>query len=265
VLGAVEQVRPVLAVHGVDERLHEPEAARCGVAPAGLDRCLDERYCPHHQKRTDGVNGPKASRFEILGAWLGIWTPPRDVVIPPVPWRKVAAGAVLLALAALAFAVFAAPAIDEAKDERSAREQRELDQRAAARRARIVAMQQPRFGRARSSQPRAAVVAHAETAIGRDARERFSPRARTASCDPAPGIDPGAPKVAYDCLSATTDIEGAGEQEGARGELGYPYRAIVDFETARYAFCRINPVPSEKAIPDPRKTIGLPRACLLSR
>jgi hypothetical protein len=207
----------------------------------------------------------KASRLEILGAWLGIWTPPRDVIVPPVPWRKVAAGAALLALAALAFALFAAPEIDQAKDERSAREQRALDRRAAARRARIVAMQQPRFGRAPESAPRAAVVAHAETAIGRDARERFSRKSRTATCAPAPGVDATAAKVAYDCLSATTDIEGAGAQEGARGRLGYPYRAVVDFDTARYAFCRINPVPSEKAIPDPRKAIGLPRACLLNR
>ena len=34
----------------------------------------------------------KASPFEIIGAWLHIWTPPRGVEIPPVPWHKLAIG-----------------------------------------------------------------------------------------------------------------------------------------------------------------------------
>jgi hypothetical protein len=207
----------------------------------------------------------KASRFEILGAWLGIWTPPRDVVVPPVPWRKVAAVAGVLAVVTAAVAVFVAPAIDDAKSDRSAREQRELDSRAAARRARIRAMQAPRFGRLPASAPRDAAVTRLGAAIGADARARFSPNARAATCEAAPGVDPAASRVAYDCLSATRDIRGAGEQDGARGQLGYPYRAIVDYEASRFTFCRINPVPSEKAIPDPRKVITLPEECLLNR
>lgn len=35
----------------------------------------------------------KASRWEIVGAWLQIWTPPRDVEIAPVPRRAAAADA----------------------------------------------------------------------------------------------------------------------------------------------------------------------------
>ena len=31
-----------------------------------------------------------ATRWKILGAWLRIWTPPRDVEVPPVPLRAIA-------------------------------------------------------------------------------------------------------------------------------------------------------------------------------
>jgi hypothetical protein len=34
---------------------------------------------------TGGEMPRRASIFEIVGAWLRIWTPPRDVEIPPVP------------------------------------------------------------------------------------------------------------------------------------------------------------------------------------
>src|SRR3712207_7944463 len=29
----------------------------------------------------------RLSRWEVLGAWLRLWTPPREVEVPPVPWR----------------------------------------------------------------------------------------------------------------------------------------------------------------------------------
>lgn len=238
----------------------------------------------------------RATKLETLGAWLGLWTPPRGVAVPPVPWRRVALAAAALVLAAAAAAFTVAPAIDDAKDEGRAERQRELDQRAAERRARTAKMQEPRFGtipalsgerRAEGSAggaknadgaggaegadgpaggadgARARAVAAVGVAIGEDARKRFSPKAQAATCEVAPGVDPDRQEVAYTCLSATSEIEGAGPQTGARGRLGYPYRAIVDFERNRYAFCRINPQPSEKALKDPREIVGLPKACLL--
>jgi hypothetical protein len=67
--------------------------------------------------------------------------------------------------------------------------------------------------------------------------------------------------VAYDCVSAIRDIVGAGEQEGAQGVLGIPFRAVVDWDRNAYAFCKVNPPPGEQIIPDPRSIVRLPRAC----
>ncbi|HWT93046.1 MAG TPA: hypothetical protein VN238_08630, partial [Solirubrobacteraceae bacterium] len=80
-------------------------------------------------------------------------------------------------------------------------------------------------------------------------------------CEPAPGADEGAVRVAYDCFSSVREIVGAADQEGARGQLAIPFRAVVDFAAGRYAFCRMNPIPGEQVIPDPRKQIPVDPAC----
>lgn len=202
---------------------------------------------------------PKLSRVEVVGAWLGVWTPPRDARVPPVPWRRLAVGALVLAVVTGAALAVTIPTIDAAKDERSAREQRALDERVRARRERLAAEQQPRFGAAGTTR-RADVVAHVERAIGADARERFSRRARTADCAPAPGVDETARRVVFDCFSATSDIVG-GQGEGVRGTIALPFRAAVDFGDGSYAFCKVNPPPGEQGNPDPRTLIEVPRVC----
>jgi hypothetical protein len=189
---------------------------------------------------------PKASRLEILGAWLGLWTPPRDVVIPPVPWRKVAIGAVLaLVVCAAAYALIA-PRIDSAKDER------------ALRRAILRAEQTPRRGAAAGA-TRGAALQTVEAAIVRDARERFAPNVTSASCEPVPGTDATRPRVAFDCFATVRDIVAGGGE--TIGSLAIPFRAVVDFERGRYAFCKVNPPPGEQIIPDPRSVVTLPQAC----
>jgi hypothetical protein len=203
----------------------------------------------------------RLSRFEILGAWLGLWTPPRDAQVPPVPWRKVAAGAAGLVVLAVLVALFVAPAVDEAKDERAAAQQRELAERRAARRARQIREQAPRRGTLPTGTARAVALQDVEQAIGADARRRFSRRAAPATCEPAPGVDVAADRVAYDCVTSIRRIVGAGEQEGAVGDLGIPYRAVLDFARARYAFCKLNPIPGEQVIPDPRDLVRLDAAC----
>ncbi len=202
----------------------------------------------------------RLSRIEVLGAWLGLWTPPREAHVPPVPWRKVALGAALLALAAVLAAVLVAPAIDTAKDERSASEQRAEDLARSGRRARQRIEQQPRTGRLEGGS-RLEGLAGVERAIGEDARERFSPRAGQGTCEVTAGADATGPRVSYNCLSPVREVVGAGEQEGARGQLGIPYRAVLDFKRRAYVFCKINPIPGERVVPDPRGLVELPRPC----
>jgi hypothetical protein len=201
----------------------------------------------------------KAGRLETLGAWLHVWTPPRDVEIPPVPWGRVVAGAAALAVLAGLVALFVAPRSTTRRPSGPPASSASLDARAAVRRQRLVEQQRARFGRAEGDRP--AVMADVEDAIGADARARFDPDARRASCEPSPGVDPAARRVAFDCVSGIRDIVGAADQEGARGLLAIPFRAVVDFERGTYAFCKVNPPPGEQVIPDPRKIVALPPPC----
>jgi hypothetical protein len=35
----------------------------------------------------------------------------------------------------------------------------------------------------------------------------------------------------------------------------------VDFDAFSFAWCKTNPVPGERVVPDPRTVVELPRAC----
>jgi hypothetical protein len=196
----------------------------------------------------------RASRLEILGAWLHLWTPPRDVEVPPVPWRKVAAGAALVGLAALAFALVAAPVIDDAKDEGAAERQREEERIQAERRERLRVEQLPRRGRSGS-------LPAVEAAIGADAEKRFGADGRPADCERAPGAKVTEAGVLYDCHVTIREIVAGGDQEGAQGALTVPYRARLDRKEGRYAFCKTNPRPGEQALQGPESIIELPPVC----
>ncbi|HEX8121785.1 MAG TPA: hypothetical protein VF549_11030 [Solirubrobacteraceae bacterium] len=204
---------------------------------------------------------PRATRLEILGAWLHVWTPPRDVYIPPVPWRKVAIGAGVFVLLGVVAALTIAPAIDESKDRRASSEQRELEQRAAARLARLKAEERPRRGTFAVGEPRATTLQSVETAIGADAKQRFDASGAPARCTPVPGADTDAARLVYGCEAVVREIVAGGKQKGAKGAITIPYRAAIRWDRGRYAFCKINPVPGETAAPDPRSVHQLPRAC----
>ena len=85
----------------------------------------------------------RASAGEIVGAWLGIWTPRRDTYIPPVPWFRI-----VLVLVLLVGGVFVtAHLVEEGKRRGAERDRRE----AAATEARFKALtareQMPRHAR----------------------------------------------------------------------------------------------------------------------
>src|SRR5688572_10487627 len=90
----------------------------------------------------------RASLPEVVGAWLRVWTPPRDVEVPPVPVRRLAIGGFAALVLIAAAAALIAPRIDESKERTAAAEARERGAALDARRRRIIAQQQPRRGEA---------------------------------------------------------------------------------------------------------------------
>ena len=194
----------------------------------------------------------RASRWEILGAWLRIWTPPRDVEIPPVPRRAVALLGVAVAAVVVAIVLVLAPALDRSKDREAASEQRRqaaatraevarlrFDQRAHTARAPAVA----RLYRAgRRAEAREALMRHAAVSVRRDARARvasgeFDVPVRSVRCRPRGRLAP--PRVRLSCFAVTTQTRSA--------SIGQPFIVGASLRDGRYAWCHLNPPPAEGA------------------
>jgi hypothetical protein len=224
----------------------------------------------------------RLGRLETLAAWLHLWTPPRDVDVPPVPWRKVAIVAAVAVVVLGGAAAYAVPRIGESKREGEKRAQADLARRKAAERRRIITEQRPRHGRAtppagpltaaEERRAREDLLAGVERDITADAQRRAATgeldgRARRADCLPSPSSvkrlggerDLSLQVDAYDCVAVTRDIPANEVETG--GTIGYPFRAVVNFRRFSYAWCKTNPSPGEAAIPDPREVPRLPAAC----
>jgi hypothetical protein len=217
----------------------------------------------------------KASRWETVGAWLRLWTPPRDVEVPPFPARRAVIAAAIALAVAVPVVVLVAGSVGEGKEEGAAREQREADARRAAERRRLTVEQRPRFGGTRA-RDRAAVLRALEAAITRDVQARRrageldgSP-ARTTRCAPYPATAERAEaeragtlrRAGYDCTAVQRGITSTDERgRTARGSLGYPFLAVVDYARGRWAFCKVAPIPGERVVPDPEDAVEVPRAC----
>jgi hypothetical protein len=222
--------------------------------------------------------------METVGAWLRLWTPPRDAIVPPVPWRRLAIGGLVAAIVLTGVGLLVIPDIGSSKRNAREREQAQENRRALAERRRLIAEQRPRFGRAprpggggplsrpRERRARQALLRRVEDSIAADARRRVRAGQLEGSiarveCSPAPAsITRRGAEVtlrrssdAYDCLAVTRDIPRSRLNVG--GRLGYPFKAVVDFRRFRYAWCKTNPVAGERAVPDPRLVVPLPRAC----
>ena len=201
------------------------------------------------------------SRWEILGAWLRLWTPPREAVVPPVPWRKVAVGGVLV----LAVAVVAVVVLLNTESDRTAAERRAAraaEQRHAAFLESVDRRQAPTRGRGaadpESVPARRALLAAAQGRIAAVAAERSTKRIRGVDCEPFPRrLDTTPPTddlaraaAAYDCIGVTSRFE--------TGAIGTPFRLVVHFDSGRYAFCEIVPLGDRDRLSHP-----LPDACRL--
>ena len=212
----------------------------------------------------------RASRWEIAGAWLRIWTPPRDVEIPPPPKRALALAAVLLAAAIAAIVVVAKPAIDRAKAHEAARDAREVRARQAKLRAQLAVAQRvqrgraPRVARLYAAGDRdaalAALLATARTSVERDARARVASGeltgpVRVVRCS-GRERDRGV-RVQLDCLAVTAATTHRGVY---RVRIGHPFLVGASLRSGRYAWCKDNRRPGEGLI-ERTVTVELPRAC----
>jgi hypothetical protein len=213
----------------------------------------------------------RLGRLEVLGAWLGVWTPPREAVVPPVPWRPIAAAAALLAVALLAGAALLVPGILDDRERAGDRAREAAQRRHAQALAAADREQRPRTGRgavdpgagaadARRLRARTALLGVAQEALRDDAAARGDGRIKGIDCEPFPrGSAPRPPvedlaveRARYQCVAVTSRF-GEGDQ---RGVIGIPFRLVADFAAGRYAFCRVVPLSDRDRLTHP-----LPRAC----
>jgi hypothetical protein len=227
-------------------------------------------------KPTPPDDGPRrASRRDTLAVWLRLYTVHRDVEVPPLPVRRVAAVAVAL-LAGIAVGIALLVSAGSSSKERERRRESAADAAALRReRQRVMADQRAHVVTARvggrSVAARAALVDRAERAIGADARARarrgrLHGPIRTVTCSPLPAGTTVHPERrldlrtgVYDCTAVTADIPAS--RLNSAGAVGYPFRLAVDFRAGRFGWCMVDPPPGEGSAPDPRRVVRPPAAC----
>jgi hypothetical protein len=169
----------------------------------------------------------------------------------------------LLPVAVVGLVLILGPGIDESKDERARAERERLARLDADRVQRIRAEQRPRIRRGAPAgedlAARAALVAALPPAVEADARARVAAGSldgpiREVQCEPYPRsvdgrgahLDPAQPAGRYSCLAVTRAVQATERNEA--GAIGHPYRAMIDFDTGRYAFCKVSGRPGEGSI-----------------
>jgi len=210
------------------------------------------------------VPAPQNDRYEPL---------PGLLQLPSFLYRKLGPrgrtafklGAAVFLVAVTVAAIVLVPRISETKRERAERERSEAAAAMAERRRRLIAEQQPHRGRSGPSASRGAVLGDLEGAILADAKARAAsgelprPPAKRVQCKPLAGSDPAATRVAYDCLAVTSDLPSI---EGSpQGVLGHPFRAVADYSTGRFTWCKVSGRPGEGGLTRESLAVTIPRAC----
>jgi hypothetical protein len=195
--------------------------------------------------------------------------------------RRIAAVVGALLVAGLAVALyFGIPAITETKQERAAAERRAAEQREAQLVAQLKAEQRLRKGRgtparglegAAALSARQALAADLAAAVRHDADARVSSGEFTHSivrveCERFPrgarGEDPASdlasPTGRYSCLAVTADAPKTNLSNAS--SIGYPYRALVDFPSGKFTFCKFSGRPGEGSLTREVR-LRVPRAC----
>ena len=204
--------------------------------------------------------------------------------IPPSARRPAAFGAVILLVAVVVALALTIPAITDSKNERAASDARAEREHDALRAAELQAQLRLREGVGPAARgltggeaidARQALVAKLHTDVEADALSRVQageftqsvirvecerfPR-RVSGSDPA--LDPSARTGRYSCLAITADAPRSDTQNPS--SIGYPYRAMVNFETGRFAYCKITGRPGEGGLTG-EIPLRVPAACGGSR
>jgi hypothetical protein len=188
-------------------------------------------------------------------------------------------GALLLVAVAVGL-YFIIPAITETKEERAAAERRAAAQREAQLVAQLKGEQRLVEGRGTPSRgleadaqiaARKALAGDLAAAVHKDADARvrsgeFTHSVSRVECERYPrgahGEDPATDLSSatgrYSCLAITVDAPRT--ELSNPSSIGYPYRALVDFPSGKYTFCKFSGRPGELAF-DRRVKAPVPRAC----
>jgi len=199
---------------------------------------------------------PRAARWEILGARLRIWTPPRDVEIPPISRRAVALVLTALAVGGVAVLTLIAPLLDRSKERTSAQERRTHSAFVEMERARLIADQRAQHGRSlaagrlyaagRDAAARGVLLAEARAHVDRDVRARVAGgdldgpirevRCHYRSRD-------AAARVHIECLAITAPLV---QGRAPTVYVGHPFLVAASLRDGRYAWCKENSQPGEE-------------------
>jgi hypothetical protein len=191
---------------------------------------------------------------------------------------QVVAAALVVALAA--GIVFGLPAITTTKEERAAAEQSAVAKRRAERQAQLQAEVRLLKGRgtpARGLEGSAALTArHAlagdlaaavqHDAVARAQSGEFAQSVDRVECERFPrsvdSVDPADDLASrsgrYSCLAITADTPKVAVNQAS--SIGYPYRALVDFPSGRFAYCKVSGRPGEGSLVDKYRQ-QVPTAC----
>jgi len=209
------------------------------------------------------VAAPRNDRYDPLPGFLSL---PGFLYRKLGPRGRVAAkvGGGLFVVAVVVATIVLAPRIAESNRERKADERREAQAAVAARIEQLRDEQRPHRGRGEPGAPRAAVLSELEAGILADARARSAagklhgPAPSRVECEPLGGADPDADRVAYDCIAVTSDLPGGERSPG--GLVGHPFRAVADYSTDRFAWCKVSGRPGEGSLTS-AGLVRIPRAC----
>jgi hypothetical protein len=213
------------------------------------------------------VNTSSQDRYEPLPGLLEI---PGFLVrkIPPRARKPAAFAAGILLVAVAVALVLSIPAITESKDERAATEAQQERERVKQRAAELQAELRLLEGRGQGARGltgaeaitvRQALEGDLNAAVLADAHSRvqageFTQTVDRVECERYPrgarGEDPAfdlsSATGRYSCLAITADAPRIETNQAS--SLGYPYRALLDFESGRFAYCKISGRPGEGSL-----------------